>query len=63
MADDTLWRIRERLAEYYDASEVALWLNSPQPLLDGKIAIDLINSGQSKEVERLIDLLDSGAFI
>ena len=56
-------RIRGRLSEYYRRHEIDFWLRSPQKLLNGKRACDLINAGQAHEVDRLLDQLDSGAYL
>jgi uncharacterized protein (DUF2384 family) len=63
MSQDDFQRIRTRLAEYYKRHEIDIWLRSPQKLLGGKRACDLINAGQAAEVERLLDQLDSGAYL
>lgn len=60
---DDFQRIRGRLAEYYRRHEIDIWLRSPQKLLNGQRACDLINAGKVAEVERLLDQLDSGAFL
>lgn len=60
---DDFQRIRERLAVYYKRHEINLWLRSPHPLLNGRRACDLINTGNFAEVERVIDMLDSGAYL
>jgi len=58
-----LLRIYARLAVFYDAAEIERWLDSKHPLLDGKRAADLIAEGKTQEVHRVIDQLESGAYL
>jgi uncharacterized protein (DUF2384 family) len=60
---ETMARVRQRLAAYYRRHEIDIWLRSPQKLLGGRRACDLINAGDGIEVERLLDQLDSGAYL
>lgn len=55
--------IRARLAEYYEPADIERWLTSPHKLLNDRKPCDLIAAGQASEVERLIDQLDSGAYL
>lgn len=55
--------VAERLADFYTAEEVRVWLHTAHPLLDGERAIDLINEGRTKEVLEVIEQLDSGAYL
>jgi uncharacterized protein (DUF2384 family) len=59
---DDFQRVRGRLATYYKRHEIDVWLRSPHPMLGGRKACDLLNAGNAAEVERVIDMLDSGAF-
>ena len=52
----------DRLADFYTPDETRLWLHAAHPLLDGRRAIDLINSGRTAEVLAQIENLDSGAY-
>lgn len=56
-------RIRQRLADWYTPDEVEMWLTSPQPLLDGAVAADLIAAGEVAKVDHLIDQLESGVYL
>lgn len=55
--------IVRRLSEYYTAEEIRTWLFALHPQLNNERAIDLINSGRSVEVLRIIDRLDADAFL
>ncbi|OED40205.1 hypothetical protein AB833_12305 [Chromatiales bacterium (ex Bugula neritina AB1)] len=59
----SLYYIVSRLQEYYDSSEIRVWLNSPHPQLDGERAIVLIHKGRSEEVLQVIKRLDSEAYL
>ena len=50
--------LRRWLADWYTPDEAERWLNSPQPLLDGKKPID----ARPDEVLRLLDQLESGSY-
>ncbi len=56
-------RIKRRLSWYYTRAEAELWLRSPQSLLNGARACDLINSGRAAEVERVLDQLDARVYL
>ena len=59
----TLEWLVSQLAAYYSAEEAMLWLFSPHRLLDGARPADLIVEQRTDEVLRLIDQLDSSAYI
>jgi transcriptional regulator with XRE-family HTH domain len=59
----TLEWLVAQLATYYASDEAKLWLFSRHPLLDGRRPADLIAEGHTDEVLRLIDQLDSAAYI
>jgi uncharacterized protein (DUF2384 family) len=52
-----------RLQEYYTPEEIRSWLYARHPQLEGKRAIDLIHEGKSIEVLRVLERLDSGAYL
>jgi len=51
--------INRRLSEYYTPYQARLWWTGPHPLLNGKTAKDC----SFEEVSRLLDQLDSGAYV
>ena len=55
--------IVNRLSDYYSPTEIRTWLFAPHPQLEGKRAIDLINDNQSEEVLRILDRLDTDAYL
>jgi len=57
-----LVRVRIRLAQFYELTDVNRWLHRPHPQLGGQRAIDVIAAGRAAEVEAVIDRLESGAF-
>jgi transcriptional regulator with XRE-family HTH domain len=52
----------DRLSDFYTPEETRLWLHASHPMLHGKRAIDLINTGRTQEVLAVIESLDAGAF-
>lgn len=52
-----------RLADYYTMDEIRSWLHARHPQLEGQRAVDLIHEGRAIEVLKIIDRLDSGAFV
>ena len=58
-----LYYIVGRLQEYYSADEIRSWLYARHPQLNGQRAIDLIHEDKSIEVLRVLDRLDSGAYL
>jgi hypothetical protein len=52
-----------RLEEYYEPSEIRMWLYAPHPQLQGQRAIDLIVNGKSEDVIGIIDRLDADAYV
>ena len=59
----TLAWLVSQLADYYSADEAKLWLFSPHRLLGGARPADLIVEQRTDEVLKLIDQLDSAAYI
>jgi len=55
--------ITGRLQEYYTPDEIRTWLYARHPQLEGRRAIDLIHEGKSIEVLRILERLDSGAYL
>ena len=53
----------DRLADFYSADEIRLWLFSRNDLLDGNKAIELIHDDRTDEVLQAIDRLDSVAYL
>jgi uncharacterized protein (DUF2384 family) len=56
------WLVKE-LAELYPPDEAHLWLFSPHKRLGGDRPADLIQSGRTEEVLRIIAQLKDGAFV
>lgn len=54
-----LHRIKVALEDFYSEGEAEMWLNSEQKLLEGRKPIDC----EASDVRRLIDQLNSGAYI
>lgn len=54
--------IVDRLAGVYQPEEARLWLASPQPLLAGAVPAELIRSGRSEEVLRLVDQIAASVY-
>lgn len=52
--------IRAGLAELYDERELRLWLDSPQPLLEGATPNVLIRRGRADEVLRVVRQIGDG---
>jgi uncharacterized protein (DUF2384 family) len=52
-----------RLSEYYTPEEIRVWLFALHPQLNNERAIDVINSGRSVEVLRILDRLDADVFL
>lgn len=55
--------VAARLADFYEADEVRLWLQSPHPQLGGLRPYDLIVDGRAAEVLEVIERLDSGVYL
>lgn len=53
----------DRLADFYTADEIRLWLHSRHPLLNGERAIDLINADRAEEVLAVIERLGAGTYV
>lgn len=52
--------IVERLGTLYEPHEIVVFLDEPQPLLDGRTPQSLIDAGRRAEVLALLDRLESG---
>ena len=52
----------DRLADFYEADEIRLWLHTPHQMLSGARAIELINAGRTEEVLAVIEALYAGAY-
>lgn len=48
---------------FYTDQEFAIWLTSPQPLLDNWTPIQLIGCGKGDELLRVMKALDDGVYI
>lgn len=59
----TLEWLTSQLADYYCADEAKLWLFSPHRQIGGARPADLIAEQRTDDVLRLIDQLDSAAYI
>lgn len=55
--------IRTLEAEWYTDAELATWLSSPQPLIEGKTPIELLAEGRKAELLNAIRALDEGAYL
>lgn len=62
-ADAILTRVKLKLGELYDSSEVETWLNSPHVRFDGLTALDAIEAGKSSIILKEIERLSAGAFL
>lgn len=51
--------LKKRLLQFYSPEEADRWMRSPHPQLEGRRAVD---SGYY-EVRRIIERLESGAFV
>jgi len=58
-----LYYVVGRLQEYYSPDEIRSWLYARHPQLDGQRAIDLIHANKSIDVLRVLERLDSGAYL
>lgn len=58
-----LYYVVGRLRDYYSTENIRTWLYAPHPQLDGERAIDLVHSGQTIEVLRILDRLENDVFI
>lgn len=52
-----------RLADYYEADEIRIWLYARHPQLSGARAIDLIHANRTDEVLQVLNRLDAGAYL
>ena len=55
--------LAEQLAQFYEPDEARLWLFSPHQDLGGERPADLIAQDRTSEVRRIIDQLQSGAYL
>lgn len=53
----------DRLAEFYSADEIRVWLNSRNELLNGQRAIDLIHAHETETVLEAIERLGDMAYL
>lgn len=58
-----LARLERGLRDYYTEAEAFRFLFAPHALLGGRSAIELIAAGRVTDVNRIIALLDDGAFL
>jgi uncharacterized protein (DUF2384 family) len=47
----------------YNVREARIWLDTPQPLMGDKSAIELIKDGKADEVRRLIKQVEDGVYL
>jgi transcriptional regulator with XRE-family HTH domain len=59
----TLDWLADQLAQFYTADEARLWLFSRHVALGGARPADLIAEGRTDEVLRVVDQLQSGAYL
>jgi transcriptional regulator with XRE-family HTH domain len=59
----TLEWVVDQLSQFYQPSEAKLWLFSHHPSLKGARPADLISEGHTAEVLRVIDQLQSSAYV
>lgn len=52
-----------RLQDYYTDEEIRTWLYSRHPQLEGQRAVDLIHNGQTVEILKVLDRLDSDGYL
>lgn len=55
--------IVDQLSDFYEPQEARLWLFSRQKLLDGVTPAELIQTGRTEEVIRMIDQLRDGVYL
>ncbi|MCZ6802430.1 MAG: DUF2384 domain-containing protein [Proteobacteria bacterium] len=55
--------IIDQLSDLYEPMEARMWLFSRQKLLQGKRPVELIQSGQAKEVIELLEQLNEGVYL
>lgn len=53
----------QRLQDYYTSEEIRTWLYARHPQLNGERAIDLIHDERTLEVLKVLDRLDSDAYV
>lgn len=55
--------VMRRLQDYYTDDEIRTWLYSRHPQLDGERSVDLIHTGRTVEVLKVLDRLDSDGYL
>lgn len=61
-----LWQLQhvnQRLSDVYTPDELALWWHRGHPQLDGESAIVALLSDRFDEVLRIVERLESGAYL
>lgn len=53
----------QRLQDYYTSEEIRTWLYARHPQLNGERAIDLVHDQRTIEVLKVLDRLDSDAYV
>lgn len=51
------------LSDFYTPDEIDVWLDAPQPLLNGRSATALITEGRADDVMAAIDRLREGVYL
>ena len=59
---DLVYVVR-RLQDYYTEEEIRTWLYSRHPQLSGERAVDLIHTGRTIDVLKILDRLDSDGYL
>lgn len=49
--------------ELYTDAELAVWLTSPQPLLEGWTPLQLLGCGKAADLLRVMQALDAGVYL
>jgi uncharacterized protein (DUF2384 family) len=60
---DALLLVTESLQRFYTASEAERWLTAPHQMLNGERAMDMIDTGRTDEVLKVIERLEDGVFL
>lgn len=61
--DDSKGEIISMLSEMYSGGEIIVWLTSPNKLLDGKTADEMIANGEADKVKTVIQRMLDGSYI
>lgn len=56
-------KLRELLSDFYSSEEFGMWLASPNIMLGGKSALEMIHDGRGEEPIRLAQQLADGAYV